>query len=122
MQTMKKDMGGAACVLGLARAHHGREAPRPPSRDDPRSREQRLRHVLSSGRCTPGRKGLTVEIGNTDAEGRVILADALTEADQQIARPDADSPRPRSPEPRAPPTGMRAAAVSSPTTNISPPT
>jgi leucyl aminopeptidase len=31
----------------------------------------------------PSRKGLTVEIGNTDAEGRLVLADALTEADSE---------------------------------------
>src|SRR3954467_7558224 len=33
------------------------------------------------GDVFPSRKGLTVEIGNTDAEGRLVLADAVTEAD-----------------------------------------
>jgi leucyl aminopeptidase len=81
MQTMKKDMGGAAAMLGLAQmimdAGLG----------------LRLRVLIPavensvSGRAyRPGdvfvsRKGLTVEIGNTDAEGRLVLADALTEAD-----------------------------------------
>jgi leucyl aminopeptidase len=35
------------------------------------------------GDIFPSRKGLTVEIGNTDAEGRLVLADALTEADSE---------------------------------------
>jgi len=83
MQTMKKDMGGAAVVLGLA--HMVMDAKLP----------VRLRVLIPavenavSGRAyRPGdilrsRKGLTVEIGNTDAEGRLVLADALCEADSE---------------------------------------
>jgi leucyl aminopeptidase len=75
---MKKDMGGAAHVLGLARMIM--EA----------KRDVRLRvlipaveNSISAAAFRPGdvlasRKGETVEIGNTDAEGRLILADALT--------------------------------------------
>ena len=80
MRLMKKDMGGAANVLGLA------------SMIMDAGLGLRLRVLLpvaenavSGSSFRPGdilasRKGLTVEIGNTDAEGRLLLADALTEA------------------------------------------
>jgi leucyl aminopeptidase len=83
MLTMKKDMGGAATVLGLA--HMIMDA----------GLDVRLRVLIPavensvSGRAYrpgdifPSRKGLTVEIGNTDAEGRLVLADALVEADSE---------------------------------------
>ena len=83
MGTMKKDMGGAAVVLGLAGMLMDAKL------------NMRLRVLIPavensvSGRAyRPGdvfksRKGLTVEIGNTDAEGRLVLADALTEADSE---------------------------------------
>lgn len=80
MLLMKKDMGGAAHVLGLAYLIMSANLP------------VRLRvlipaveNVISGNAYRPGdviksRKGLTVEIGNTDAEGRLVLADALAEA------------------------------------------
>ncbi len=80
MKLMKKDMGGAANVLGLARMIMGATLP------------VRLRVLIpavensvSNGAMRPldvirTRLGKTIEIGHTDAEGRVILADALTEA------------------------------------------
>jgi len=83
MKLMKKDMGGAAHVLGLALMIMEAKLP------------VRLRvliaaveNAVSAEAMRPldvltTRKGLTVEIGNTDAEGRLILADALTEASQQ---------------------------------------
>src|SRR5262245_24394910 len=83
MLTMKKDMGGAACALGLAQMIMDAKLP------------VRLRVMIpavensvSGSSYRPGdvlisRKGLSVEIGNTDAEGRVILADALAEADSE---------------------------------------
>ena len=81
MLTMKKDMGGAACVLGLA--HMIMDA-----KLDVRLRVliPAVENSVSGSAYRPGdvfksRKGLTVEIGNTDAEGRLVLADALTEAD-----------------------------------------
>ncbi len=86
MLLMKKDMAGAALMLGLAKAITGLGL------------SVRLRVLIPAvenavgGRAfRPGdvlrsRKGLTVEIGNTDAEGRLILADALVEADGE--RPD----------------------------------
>jgi leucyl aminopeptidase len=83
MELMKKDMGGAATALTLARLvmETGFEV--------------RLRVILpivenaiSGPAMRPGdvvvsRKGLAVEIGNTDAEGRLILADALALADEE---------------------------------------
>ena len=86
MLTMKKDMGGAACVLAVAGMVMGAKL------------NLRLRVLIpavensvSGTAMRPGdiftsRKGLTVEIGNTDAEGRLILADALADADDQ--KPD----------------------------------
>ncbi len=83
MLTMKKDMGGAACVLAVAGMVMGTGL------------NLRLRVLIpavensvSGTAMRPGdvfisRKGLSVEIGNTDAEGRLILADALADADDQ---------------------------------------
>lgn len=83
MLTMKKDMGGAATVLALA--HMVMDA----------KLKLRLRVLIpavensvSGSAYRPGdvidsRKGLKIEIGNTDAEGRLVLADALTEADSE---------------------------------------
>lgn len=83
MLLMKKDMGGAAHVLGLARMIM--EA----------NRNVRLRvlipaveNSISANAFRPGdvltsRKGDTVEIGNTDAEGRLVLADALSLAAEE---------------------------------------
>ncbi|HYZ39423.1 MAG TPA: leucyl aminopeptidase family protein [Stellaceae bacterium] len=80
MRLMKKDMAGAAIMLGLAQAIMDAGLP------------VRLRVLLplvenavSGNAMRPldivrTRKGLTVEIGNTDAEGRLILCDALAEA------------------------------------------
>ena len=81
MLTMKKDMGGAACVLGIA--HMVMDAKLPVSL---RVLIPAVENSISGDAYRPGdvlksRKGLTVEVGNTDAEGRLVLADALTEAD-----------------------------------------
>jgi leucyl aminopeptidase len=83
MLTMKKDMGGAACVLGLAQAIMDAKLP-----VRLRVMIPAIENSISGASYRPGdvltsRKGLTVEIGNTDAEGRVILADALAEADSE---------------------------------------
>ncbi|RUV91145.1 leucyl aminopeptidase family protein, partial [Mesorhizobium sp. M1A.F.Ca.IN.022.07.1.1] len=83
MLLMKKDMGGAANVLGLA------------SMIMAAKRNVRLRvlipaveNSIAGNAFRPGdvlrsRKGITVEIGNTDAEGRLVLADALALADEE---------------------------------------
>ncbi|MGR3436565.1 MAG: leucyl aminopeptidase family protein, partial [Shimia sp.] len=83
MSLMKKDMGGAANVLGLARMLMATGA------------AIRLRvlipaveNAISDEAFRPGdiltsRKGLTVEVNNTDAEGRLVLADALALAAEE---------------------------------------
>ncbi len=83
MKLMKKDMGGAAHVLGLARAIMAAGLPVrlrvlvPAVENSVAGNAVRPLDVIGT------RKGLTVEIGNTDAEGRLVLADALTEADAE---------------------------------------
>jgi leucyl aminopeptidase len=83
MLLMKKDMGGAAAALALAEMVMGAGL------------DIRLRVLIPAvenaisgsafrpGDILPSRKGLTVEIGNTDAEGRLILGDALALADEE---------------------------------------
>ena len=83
MLLMKKDMGGAANVLALAQMVMGAKL------------KVRLRvlipaveNAVAGNAFRPmdvfkSRKGLTVEIGNTDAEGRLVLADALALADEE---------------------------------------
>jgi leucyl aminopeptidase len=80
MLLMKKDMGGAACVLALARMIMQARLP------------VRLRvlipaveNAVSGNAYRPGdvlrtRRGITVEVGNTDAEGRLVLCDGLAAA------------------------------------------
>ena len=80
MYLMKKDMGGAACALAVAQMIMSAKLP------------VRLRllvpaveNSVSGNAYRPSdvikmRSGLTVEVGNTDAEGRLVLADALAEA------------------------------------------
>ena len=83
MLLMKKDMGGAALVLALARMLMGADAPVqlrlliPAVENSISGRSYRPSDILRS------RQGLTVEVGNTDAEGRLVLADALAEADRE---------------------------------------
>ncbi|MGQ0564030.1 MAG: leucyl aminopeptidase family protein [Gemmobacter sp.] len=78
MLQMKKDMGGAATVMGLAQMIMATgmvlrlRVLVPAVENAIAGNAMRPRDILTS------RKGLTVEINNTDAEGRLILADALT--------------------------------------------
>jgi leucyl aminopeptidase len=90
MLNMKKDMGGAACML--AAAHMIMDG----------KLKVRLRvlipaveNAISGDAFRPldvyrSRKGITVEIGNTDAEGRLVLADALALADEEAPELIAD--------------------------------
>jgi len=83
MLIMKKDMGGAANVLALAQMVMQAKL------------KLRLRVLIPAVENAvagnafrpldifPSRKGLSVEIGNTDAEGRLVLADALAYADEE---------------------------------------
>ena len=86
MALMKKDMGGAAVVLGLAHllmsaGLRARLTVLVPA----------VENAIGGNAYRPGdviatRKGLSVEVGNTDAEGRLVLCDALALAD--VERPD----------------------------------
>ncbi|KGF70154.1 cytochrome C oxidase subunit II [Hoeflea sp. BAL378] len=80
MLTMKKDMGGAANVLALALMIMDARLP-----VDLRVLVPAVENSISASAFRPGdvltsRKGLTVQIDNTDAEGRLVLADALAYA------------------------------------------
>jgi leucyl aminopeptidase len=86
MLLMKKDMGGAACALGLAQLLMQLDAPIQLRVLIPAVENSVDGHSYRPGDVIPSRKGITVEIGNTDAEGRLVLADALTEADTE--KPD----------------------------------
>ena len=80
MSIMKKDMGGAAHVLGLARMIMENKVPVRLRVLVPIAENSISGNAFRPGDIIPSRKGLSVEIDNTDAEGRLILADALTEA------------------------------------------
>lgn len=83
MMLMKKDMGGAANVLGLARAIMGAGLGLRLRVLIPAVENSIAGNAIRPLDIIKSRKGLTVEIGNTDAEGRLVLADALTEADSE---------------------------------------
>jgi len=83
MRTMKKDMGGAAHALALAELIMASKL-----KVNLRLLISAVENSVSASSYRPGdvintRKGLTVEIGNTDAEGRLVLCDALTLACEQ---------------------------------------
>ena len=80
MRNMKKDMGGAAHVIGLARLIMSQALP-----VHLRVLVAAAENAVAGNAFRPGdiitsRKGLTVEIDNTDAEGRLVLCDALDDA------------------------------------------
>ncbi len=77
MALMKKDMGGAAHVLGLARLIMQAKLPVRLLVLIPAVENSVSGNAYRPGDVISTRKGLKVEIGNTDAEGRVVLADAL---------------------------------------------
>jgi leucyl aminopeptidase len=80
MALMKKDMGGAATLLGLAQAIMSASLPVRLRLLVPAVENAVAGNAFRPGDVLTTRKGTTVEIGNTDAEGRLVLADALTEA------------------------------------------
>ena len=80
MLLMKKDMAGGAHVLGLARMIMEAKLPVCLRVLIPAVENSVSGNAYRPGDIIKSRKGLTIEIGNTDAEGRVVLADALTEA------------------------------------------
>ncbi|MEZ5842087.1 MAG: leucyl aminopeptidase family protein, partial [Hyphomicrobiales bacterium] len=83
MALMKKDMGGAANVLGLAHMIMGAGLDLRLRVIVPAVENSVSGRAFRTGDVYRSRKGLTVEIGNTDAEGRLILADALALADEE---------------------------------------
>ncbi|MEA2906737.1 MAG: leucyl aminopeptidase [Alphaproteobacteria bacterium] len=90
MLNMKKDMGGAACMLALAHMLMARK-----SKLRLRVLIPAVENAISGSAFRPrdiyrSRKGTTVEIGNTDAEGRLILADAMALADEEAPELIAD--------------------------------
>ncbi len=82
MKLMKKDMGGAASVLGLAHAVMDAGLPLHLRVLIPCVENAVAGNAFRPLDVLPTRKGITVEVGNTDAEGRLILCDALAEADR----------------------------------------
>lgn len=86
MLLMKKDMGGAANVLGLAQMIMDAALPVRLRVLVPAAENAISGNAFRPGDVLQSRKGISVEIGNTDAEGRLVLADALTEADSE--KPD----------------------------------
>ncbi|MEY8837591.1 M17 family metallopeptidase, partial [Cribrihabitans sp. XS_ASV171] len=82
MGLMKKDMGGAANVLGLARMILALGLEVQLRVLIPAVENSVAGNAFRPGDILTSRKGLTVEINNTDAEGRLVLADALALADE----------------------------------------
>jgi len=80
MRLMKKDMGGAAHALGLAQVVMQTRLPVRLHLLIPTVENAISGNAMRPGDVLRSRKGLTVEVSNTDAEGRLILADALTRA------------------------------------------
>jgi leucyl aminopeptidase len=83
MLNMKKDMGGAASMLALAHMLMARK-----SKLRLRVLIPAVENAIAGSAFRPrdvyrSRKGITVEIGNTDAEGRLILADAMALAEEE---------------------------------------
>jgi leucyl aminopeptidase len=83
MALMKKDMGGAAVALSLAHMLMSAKL-----RVELRVLVPAVENVIAGNAYRPGdvlatHKGLTVEVGNTDAEGRLVLCDALAVADEE---------------------------------------
>jgi leucyl aminopeptidase len=80
MRLMKKDMGGAAHALALGRMVMAARLPVRLAVLIPVVENAISGDAMRPGDVIASRKGLSIEIGNTDAEGRLILADALTRA------------------------------------------
>ncbi|MGH6958763.1 MAG: leucyl aminopeptidase family protein, partial [Caulobacteraceae bacterium] len=82
MRTMKKDMGGAAHALALGRMLMAAGLPIRVAVLLPVAENAIAGDAMRPGDVLNSRKGLTIEVGNTDAEGRLILADALARASE----------------------------------------
>jgi leucyl aminopeptidase len=83
MTLMKKDMGGAASVLAFAHLVMQAKLPLRLRVLIPAADNSIAGNAFRPGDILQSRNGMTVEIGNTDAEGRLALADALSLADEE---------------------------------------
>ncbi|HET9903140.1 MAG TPA: leucyl aminopeptidase family protein [Xanthobacteraceae bacterium] len=83
MLLMKKDMGGAACIFAAAHMVMDRKLPVRLRVLVPAVENAVSGHAFRPLDVYRSRKGLSVEVGNTDAEGRLVLADALAFADEE---------------------------------------
>ena len=79
MRLMKKDMGGAAHAIGLADLVMSTALPVRLRLLVPAVENAIAGNAYRPGDVIPTRKGLTIEVDNTDAEGRIVLSDALAE-------------------------------------------
>ncbi len=86
MALMKKDMGGAANTIALAQMIMDAKLPVRLRLLVPAVENAIAGNAFRPSDIIPSRKGISVEIGNTDAEGRLILGDALTLGDEE--KPD----------------------------------
>ncbi len=85
MNLMKKDMGGSATALTIASMVMGAKLPINLRVLLPIAENNISGNAFRPGDVLPSRKGLFVEVDNTDAEGRLVLADALALADEEPA-------------------------------------
>ncbi|MGE4527367.1 MAG: M17 family metallopeptidase [Rhodospirillaceae bacterium] len=85
MEEMKGDMAGAAAVLGAVRAAAGRKSPLPVVGLLAVAENAVSGNATRPGDVVTARDGSTVEIVDTDAEGRLVLADALAHAREAFA-------------------------------------
>ncbi len=83
MRLMKKDMGGAAHAIGLAKLIIGARLPVRLHLLIPAVENSISATAFRPGDIIASRKGLSVEVDNTDAEGRLVLGDALTRAGEE---------------------------------------
>ncbi|MDG1417186.1 MAG: leucyl aminopeptidase family protein [Maricaulis sp.] len=83
MRLMKKDMGGGANAMGLASMIMAAKLPVYLHLLVPAVENAISAGAMRPGDILPSRKGLTVEVDNTDAEGRLVLADALARATEE---------------------------------------
>lgn len=83
MRNMKKDMGGAAHVAGLAQLIMSHNLPVRLRVLIPAVENAVAGNAFRPGDVITTRQGITVEVDNTDAEGRLVMCDALTEADTE---------------------------------------
>ncbi|NTU68548.1 MAG: leucyl aminopeptidase [Chlorobiaceae bacterium] len=84
MDEMKSDMAGAACVIGVLEAVAKLGVPLRVVGVVPATDNMPAGSAMKPGDIITTMSGVTVEVGNTDAEGRLILADALTYAKREF--------------------------------------